>query len=254
MGAPAWRPGFLGRSALAPAVDRSLRSIMPARRGHRQSAPPRPFRSCWRAVRVRMAHCSTGTTEVACVPPTVHRRSTREGGSRTGDPAVRTARLPVFPADRLPSRPRRRLDGLGTIGPGRRRSRVLLADQAVMPVSQGESVLGTALGSASAIPAGRSVEWWLVIFRRDDSAAEVVAVPARSSLRVDPGGGQELGITILGEPDHPLAAVDDAVMVVAQEHSVVQGGLSAVCPVSNVMPGAPTGRTITPRKDAATVA
>ena len=57
----------------------------------------------------------------------------------------------------------------------------------------------------------------------------VVSVVASGfSLRVDPGGWEEFGGSVVGELDLPVAVVDEVVVVVAEQDAVGQGGSSAV--------------------------
>ena len=86
------------------------------------------------------------------------------------------------------------------------------------------------------------------------SLASVVGVAAGLLLRVDVGGWDEFGEAVGGDPDLPLAVVDDAVMMSTQEDGVVEVGGSVVEPAAYVMAGAPPAGTIAGRKGAAAVA
>ncbi len=51
---------------------------------------------------------------------------------------------------------------------------------------------------------------------------EVPWVASWSALGVDPGWRDELGEAVVGEADDPVAAVDDGVVVSAEQHAAVQ--------------------------------
>jgi hypothetical protein len=66
----------------------------------------------------------------------------------------------------------------------------------------------------------------------------VVVVASRAPIRVEPGGWEEVGQAVGGEPDGPFGVVDDAVVVAAEQNRVVQAGRSAVGPVDDVVESA----------------
>src|ERR687889_2653412 len=76
---------------------------------------------------------------------------------------------------------------------------------------------------------------------------------SRSPKRVEPGGWGEHRPPV-HDRDVPGGVVDDVVVVIAEEHQVVQGGRSAVGPVLDVMGVGPPRRSPAAGEGASSVA
>ncbi len=66
-----------------------------------------------------------------------------------------------------------------------------------------------------------------------------MVVAAGCPGRIEPGGWEEFWVPVAGEACLPVAAVDDPVVVTAEQHGVVQGGGTAVLPGDDVVAVAP---------------
>jgi hypothetical protein len=83
----------------------------------------------------------------------------------------------------------------------------------------------------------------------------VVVVAPGLSFGVHIGGWDELGKPIGGvDPDLPTAVVDQPVMMSTEENRVVQRGMTAVGPMLDMVPVAPSWWSVTSRMGAAPVA
>src|SRR5882757_3717833 len=82
----------------------------------------------------------------------------------------------------------------------------------------------------------------------------VVVVSSGLSVGVEVGGWEELGESVDGvDLDGPFGVVDQTVMKTTNQNSIVQCGRPAVCPVANVMPGAPFRWSVTVWEGASSV-
>ena len=84
--------------------------------------------------------------------------------------------------------------------------------------------------------------------------ASVVLVAAGEPFGIEPGRRDEFGVAVAAEPDGPVAVVEVAVMVAAEQHGVGQARVAAVGPVPDVVGVAPAGRAVAAREGAAAVA
>jgi len=73
-------------------------------------------------------------------------------------------------------------------------------------------------------------------------------------VTADPRRWVEVGVPVGADADAPLTAVDQAMVVTAEQHSVLQRGVSPVGPVLDVMALAPARRPVAARERAAAVA
>jgi hypothetical protein len=69
---------------------------------------------------------------------------------------------------------------------------------------------------------------------------------------IEPSGRDEFGVSV-GDADAPFLGVDEAVVCIAEEREIGEGGGSAVGPVNNVVAIAPARRTIATGKCTTTV-
>ena len=100
------------------------------------------------------------------------------------------------------------------------------------PVASPTGVAGLTLGPAPRVSrsAGRSLP------------QPVQVVAAGSLVGVDPGGWDDLGVAVGGDPDLPVALVDQGVVMAAQAGAVDQAGGSAVDPMQRCGGSRTSGR------------
>ena len=82
----------------------------------------------------------------------------------------------------------------------------------------------------------------------------MVVVAAGELVGIEPGRRDELGVAVAAEPHGPVAAVDVAVVVTAEQHRVGHAGVAAVGPVPDVVAVAPAWWAVAAGEGAAAVA